>query len=219
MAIKSKKPLASPQSNQIGETRNSFLELGFTIDESLSMEDLKDTLLDAFNRLLTEINHPDTDATLVLFSDAARAISCGRPIAQIQRLHQRNYLPNGRTALLDAIAYTINEIAGRFERHRDKLKVLVAIFTDGFENSSRVWSRNEVAEMIGHRQSQGWQFVFITPKRGRDYGLSLKIPNENIVDFDNSKEGVKRILEKLGVAIRAYQLGDRRYARFLLETK
>lgn len=74
-------------------------------------------------------------------------------------------LPRGGTALLDAVGRAITETGERLEKmpeHERPGKVIFVIATDGEENSSREYSRDQVAKMITHQKdAYGWDFAFI----------------------------------------------------------
>ena len=218
MAIKSKK---HPTPTIAGEPTNPLIdpaaaiELGFVIDESLSMQRLSGELCEAFNGLLAEQIAPNAFASLVFFNDNTRLLIDGRPIGQIPRLDSRTYHPAGNTALLDGIGYLIEGIGARFDFISDRFRVLVAIFTDGYENASSLYSTHDIAEMIAARQNQGWVFLFITPKSGFDFGRRLQIPAENIVDFKAGPGGIRDVIKRLSRTVKAYRLGDKNYARLL----
>ena len=66
-------------------------------------------------------------------------------------LDPRTYVPRGTTALLDASGRTINTIGERLDKMPEAErpgKVIVSILTDGLENASQEFSRQQVFEMI-----------------------------------------------------------------------
>jgi len=70
--------------------------------------------------------------------------------------------PRGATALLDAIAKTIAHTETLLaERPWFDGTVLVVIQTDGYENSSREYNVSQIKDLIGKKESQGWQIVFM----------------------------------------------------------
>lgn len=88
----------------------------------------------------------------------------GHNVADLKDMTADDYVPSGGTPLLDAIGYGIEKVK---EFHGDKLgddnlKIIVTIFTDGEENSSRKWSKTDIKKMIEHFQSDGkWTFTFV----------------------------------------------------------
>ena len=80
-------------------------------------------------------------------------------------LTDRDYLPGGCTALLDAVGDTIRHIANihRYARSEDvPEKTAFVIMTDGMENASRRFSLEQVKRLIEHeREKYGWEFLFL----------------------------------------------------------
>jgi hypothetical protein len=98
-------------------------------------------------------------------------------------------------------------------RARRQTRVLVAILTDGMENSSHQFSQDDVLRMITYRRTTyDWQFIFIGPQDAIPYALSIGIPKSNVVAFDADPAGMRQIMLRLSKSMKAYQLGDRRYA-------
>ena len=88
----------------------------------------------------------------------------GKNVTELVDLTEKEYNPGGWTPLLDAIGYGIEKVKAF---HGDKLgdenlKIIVTIFTDGEENSSTKWGRDEIKKMIQHFQADNkWTFTFI----------------------------------------------------------
>lgn len=70
--------------------------------------------------------------------------------------------PDGNTALYDAIGRVLldteKEIAS-MKHHPDK--VVVAIMTDGAENSSKEFSFEAVKELVERKKQEGWEIIFL----------------------------------------------------------
>lgn len=82
--------------------------------------------------------------------------------------------PRGGTALLDAIGQTINSVGKRLASMDEKdrpMKVLVVVQTDGEENASREFTKDQIKALIDKQtEVYKWQFQFI--------GASLESVNE-----------------------------------------
>lgn len=83
-------------------------------------------------------------------------ISC--PLCRTKDMHElssRDYRPCGTTSLFDALGDTINWY--RYERD-----VLMVVITDGQENSSTKYKKNEVLELIKEKEThRGWSYVYL----------------------------------------------------------
>ena len=187
-------------------------ELGFVLDRSGSMASLAAEAIAGFNTLISEQRavSPSALFSLSLFDHEDLLLHDAVPIAQVPPLTRDSFVPRGGTALNDAIGAMITRIGKRAKR---QTRVLVAILTDGMENGSRQYSRDDLLSMITYRRTTyDWQFVFIGPKDALAYALSIGIPRSNVVAFNADPAGLRLIMSRLSKSMRAYQLGDCRYA-------
>ncbi|KAB2638369.1 MAG: hypothetical protein DVB25_07915 [Verrucomicrobia bacterium] len=87
------------------------------------------------------------------------------PIQDAAPLTREIYQPRGSTALLDAIGRTIDTIVrahAATPEPEHPSKVIIAILTDGEENSSRKFSMADVNQRITHQTEKfEWEFLFL----------------------------------------------------------
>jgi hypothetical protein len=123
---------------------NDPVEIGVVFDRSASMRPLRNAAVAGFNVLLDEQRKLAVPArfSLSFFNDEVASIHDGAPIADIGTMESADYSPKGNTALLDGIGSMIESIAGRVDPAPYPARVLVAILTDGQENSSRRFSKD-----------------------------------------------------------------------------
>jgi hypothetical protein len=201
-----------PGTDAILEKTNTS-ELGIVLDQSGSMSSLINEAIAGFNALVDEQQNLEVrpaNFSLELFNDSLKMFYDAVQITEVRHLTSEFYKPIGGTALNDAIGAMIQAI-GRRARHRTR--VLIAILTDGEENVSRNFSTPDIRQMIAYRRTAyNWQFIFIGPPEAERYALSLGIPKSNIVSLRADGAGITAIMGRLSLSMRAYQLGDRRYA-------
>jgi len=188
------------------------LELGIVLDQSASMSGLVNETMAAFNALVDEqrATSEGTALSLALFNHSIKLLYDGLSIGEVEPLSGELYKPSGGTALNDAIGSTIQTIG---KRTRRGTRVLIAILTDGAENASQRFSKADILQMITYRRTTyDWQFIFIGPPEALDYALSIGIPISNVVSFSADSAGITAIMARLSKSMKAYQLGDRRYA-------
>ncbi len=73
------------------------------------------------------------------------------------------YRPTGGTPLYDCLGTSLSRLEARLDASgipEENLKVSVAIFTDGMENSSHNFSLKEVKALILRLKERGWEFVY-----------------------------------------------------------
>jgi hypothetical protein len=74
-------------------------------------------------------------------------------------------IPEGKTALLDAIGTTITCMKDHLEaipENEQPGEIIVVILTDGHENASRIWrSRTKIRRLIEEQTARGWKFHYL----------------------------------------------------------
>jgi hypothetical protein len=144
--------------------RADLTDLTLVVDRSGSMQDIRDDAQGGVNALLADQAKLAGEAlvTLVQFDDVYEFVHRAVPVAQVPpyELH-----PRGSTALLDAVGRAIDETGARLaampEAERPGLVVFV-VMTDGHENASREFTREQVRQMIEHQQTAyQWKFTFL----------------------------------------------------------
>ena len=147
--------------------KNHYSEIAFVLDRSGSMESCREAAIEGFNSFLQEQQRTEGLAklTLILFDDEYLVPIDALPVAEILPLDNDSYVPRGSTALLDAIGRTIDELGARLaalpEQDRP-MQVIVAILTDGLENSSQNYTWQQIADAIKQQSEQyRWTFLFL----------------------------------------------------------
>lgn len=145
----------------------NLTEIAYVLDRSGSMEPMREAAISAFNVFLrSQMDVPgDVRLTLVQFDDSYEVPVAARPIQDVELLTAATYEPRGSTALLDAIGRTVNDTQTRLASLPEQEhpgKVVIAVFTDGFENASRSFSSQQISDLIRQmRESKGWEFLFL----------------------------------------------------------
>lgn len=138
----------------------------FVIDQSGSMSGLREDTIGGYNNLIEEQKKTPgkVSITTVFFNHVIDEICVGVDLNEVKPLKQSDYVPMGSTALYDAIGCTINDVQSKIDDTNpvDRPKnVLFVIMTDGEENSSIRYKKDEIVKMITHQQKgHGWEFVF-----------------------------------------------------------
>lgn len=144
--------------------RADLTDITMVIDRSGSMDSIKADAEGGINTFVKLQKQEPGKAllTLVQFDTDYEFVHSGIPI---QKVPSFKLTPRGSTALLDAVGRAITETGNRLaamsESQRPALVIFV-IVTDGQENSSRLFSREKIREMIQHQQAAyNWQFTFL----------------------------------------------------------
>ena len=133
------------------------------MDRSGSMHTMQDEAIKSFNRFLDSQKEASGKAkfSLVQFNHEIFQLCSGVPLEEAPTLDCDNYVPDGMTALLDAVGHTITETKKRMEK-KNKWQVVVMVITDGMENSSKKFSGKEIKKLITKCEKKlDWKFIFL----------------------------------------------------------
>lgn len=169
----------------------------FLLDRSGSMTSLREAAVAGLNSFLAHQRRlaPDATATVVLFAEVAQTVCVNTPLSEAH-LELSDYVPGGRTALVDAVGSTIDLVGLRIARLAPDDRpgrVLFAILTDGEENASRGYTALDVQWRI-RRQTEiyGWEFLFLgAPRSWSAQARELGIPLEDALPFAHTEDGIR----------------------------
>lgn len=177
--------------------KESKAQIALILDRSGSMGSIVNEAVSGYNHFLQEQKAVpfEADLLVVMFNNISVHSYDGR-LANAPAMTTAIYSPFGMTALLDAVATTIVHVGARLANMAAPErpgKVIVAIMTDGLENSSRMFTRERVAEMIKHQQEvYGWEFIFLGANMDVQAEVeSLGIPQAQAASFAATGVGVQ----------------------------
>lgn len=166
------------------------LYVSLILDESGSMQSCKRAAIAGFNQYVKSLQDEPAPTwfTLTLFNARRTEVRYrGVPVATVQELDVETYRPQDTTPLYDAIGHTL--AAARKEAPAG-CKKLCVILTDGLENSSKEFTRQQIYALIKACEQEGWRFVYL----GADHdvwaaGEDLGVAQECRVAFFKSHIG------------------------------
>ena len=194
--------------------KNDITELVFILDRSGSMSGLESDTVGGFNAMINKQKKKDGAAyvTTVLFDTRFDRIHDRLRLEDVPALTEKDYVPGGCTALLDAIGDTVRHIAQihKYARAEDvPEKTVVVITTDGLENASRRYDLEQVKKLIEHeREKYGWEFLFLGAnidalETAREMGIS----SARSANFVPDRKGLGLCFEAMSGAIRSARRG------------
>uniref|UniRef100_A0A0G4G3J1 VWFA domain-containing protein n=1 Tax=Chromera velia CCMP2878 TaxID=1169474 RepID=A0A0G4G3J1_9ALVE len=162
------------------ECGNRGVDIVMLIDVSCSMAKHDKQMVDGFNQLLSEHKQKDssgdsedfTTVSVIHFNQRIKSVLNRRPIREVENLLEDSQQYIGQTYLYDAIGKTITAIDTNLQDDgenlfgapsvEDRPLILLAVLTDGDDNGSFLFRKEEIQEMVKKREELGWFFVLIT---------------------------------------------------------
>ncbi len=194
--------------------KKDLTELVFILDKSGSMSDLVKDTVGGYNSLLKQNREAPGEALVstVLFDHRVEVLRDRVPIDQVKPLTEKDYVPSGCTALLDAVGGAIryHERVQKIlpEEYRPE-HTLFCITTDGLENASKRYGYAQVKRMIEAGRERGWEFLFlganidVAAEAGR-----LGIDEDCAVEFSATSDGCAAAFDEMCLASAAVRLGS-----------
>lgn len=160
------------------------------LDRSGSMHSIRDDAIGGFNTFLREQQElpGDADMTLVQFDNEYEVVRARVALRDMKPLTTETYVPRGGTALFDAIGRTLNEQRIALG---DGARVVVTILTDGQENASREFKREQIAALVKKCEGNGWRFVFLAANQDAfASGASMGVHVNSVSGFQATARGM-----------------------------
>lgn len=180
--------------------------ISFILDESGSMDSIKDSVISGFNEYVSTLKKQKGDFlfTLTKFDSVGVRVPYKlKAIKDVAKLSDETYRPGQMTPLYDAVCKTIKDLQ---KEVKTKQPVLVAIMTDGEENSSMEYTQKELEAMIKELQADGnWTFVFMGANQD-SWAVAQKIgiTRGNTMDWESSAKGVNIAYASMGLATQSF---------------
>ena len=197
-------------------------ELVFVLDKSGSMSGLEADTIGGFNSRISKQKKEDGKALVstVLFSDRSTVVHDRIDISEISPMTDNDYVPNGCTALLDAIGDAIKHVRNihKYARAEDIPEhTIFVITTDGMENASHRYDYDKVKKMIEKRKEKdGWEFMFIGANIDAvSVAAKVGIGSDRAANYKASSKGTAVVFEEICAPLKAMRRGksvDRSWA-------
>jgi len=171
------------------------------LDESGSMESIKRAAINGMNETVQSIRdaqkkHEDQEhiVSLVSFnSSEIKGIYDCVPVAEVEELTDKEYVPDCCTPLYDAMGLSLNHLRAKVN---DEDKALVTIITDGEENSSTEYNSAAIKALVDSLKEKGWVFAYIGANQDV-LKVAQTISVTNVMNFSSTDFGTTSAIASL----------------------
>ena len=166
------KPKAKPKAKAKKATKQKFNKqyVAIVLDRSGSMTSIQQETVDMFNGQVDELKKASKDIpskiSLVTFStEVDEPTYWNAAPSKLKKLTTEDYVPDGLTALDDAVAETIKRLQKVKDADAKDVSFLLMIITDGQENNSKEYDPNTVTQMVRDlRNDSRWTVAYMGPQ-------------------------------------------------------
>jgi uncharacterized protein YegL len=180
------------------------------LDRSGSMGSIMSDSIGGFNEFLRQQKKLPGKATITihLFDDKHEWLYECADLKDVKEITNTQWYPRGTTALYDAIGKTINQDKVTLNRLGDEKpsKVLVCIVTDGYENASKEYKRENIQSLIKECENDDWNFIYLAANQNAfAVGTSFGISYANTYTYTANSVGVAGMSAMLNNATASYR--------------
>lgn len=199
------------------KNKNTYYQI--ILDRSGSMSDCLSETISGFNeqlQMIQDLQRKFTEqqffVSLTIFNHAIEhTMSCSSS-DQLKPLTLETYVPDGSTALLDAIGESVMSLKTKIEPQlaKDEATAVVVILTDGHENASRIFDWHVIRRMITELEASGnWTFSFLGATRDAlETASHLNIRQQNAASFE--KMELRNTINNVSESLMDYAIKKRK---------
>lgn len=189
---------------------NNLAHITVILDRSGSMQSIKSDIIGGFNTFLKQQKEVPGKATLTLVQfdtgNPYEVVHNYRPLQEIPELNDKTFVPRGGTPLLDCLGRGINDLSEHINKLNDDQKpdkVFFVIITDGQENSSQEFRKEDIVKLIDEKKNKDkWEFLFLSADLdaigdARLYGIN----QTHVYVFNKDTKAVNKMWENLSASM------------------
>lgn len=183
------------------------IDLTVVVDRSGSMAELKEEAEKGLNAFFQKQKEaaPNTYVTLVQFDTEYEFVHNNEPITQVVNY---SLIPRGCTALLDAVGKAGAEALERFNKHKDIVKKIFVVLTDGHENSSHEWTKAKVKKSLEGLKDCACEIIFLGANIDSFAEAGpMGVPQASTANYAATPTGMSNALEAVTSNVSNYSMG------------
>lgn len=210
-----------PPRRRLRTTQTSHdTDVTLLLDRSGSMESIRADTIGGVNSFID--NQAKIEGvcrlTLIQFDtqNSHEIVQEGAPIKEAKKLDANTFVPRGGTPLYDAMGLAIESTEKRLASLTGQPEhVIMVIMTDGQENQSYRFTRDQVFAKVTEKTAAGWQFAYLGANQdGMEVGMSLGVAAHNTASYAATGQHVNSTYAAIASNVGAMRRGATRSMAF-----
>lgn len=165
-----------------------LVDITLIVDRSGSMASCLEDAEGGINTFIKEQKKEKGKAvfSLIQFDAEYETVHSGIDMKSVPKY---TLVPRGRTALFDSIGKGINDAKDRInDMTTEPDCVIFVIITDGQENASKEFKKDQIKKIIEDQTDAGWQFTFLGADQAAfDEAVSMGIAVASVALYDSDE--------------------------------
>jgi hypothetical protein len=165
---------------------------------------VRDSVIEGYNDYIAGLREAQDGGktlvtTVVWDSQGIESRGEALPVAEAALLDHGSYYPRALTPLYDAMGRTIHKTREALDAHDGDAKVLFVVMTDGCENASREYTRDDVFRLVTELEdTDRWTFIYLGADHDA-YGqsASVGISSGNTALYSSDPQSVQNTTDSL----------------------
>ncbi len=194
--------------------RKDHTHISVILDRSGSMKSIRDDVITGFNAFVNEQKSQPGTATLSLVQfdsvDPYEVLYDAESLEYVGPIDTTVFAPRAKTPLLDTIGRSIIDLElklARMPHFEIPDRIIFVVITDGKENASREFGREQIATMIDRKQNkEGWQIAFLSADLvAISEAVNLGVSKDSVMAFDKTDMGMTTSWDSVSSRVAAYR--------------
>jgi uncharacterized protein YegL len=193
--------------------------VAIVFDKSGSMASTKQQAIEGYNEQVQQFKEnaktQDIRVSLVTFNGHVFEHLWEEPAEKLTEATAEDYIPNGSTALRDAVGYTIQKLLDTTDTEDENAAYLVIVISDGQNTDEGPYTKAALREMIDACQKTNrWTFTYLgcsasyLEEIARETGISASnLAAWSNATPDQAKYGLRKTAEQTGKYFQTRSMG------------
>lgn len=177
-------------------TKKARTYVAIVLDKSGSMSGTKKETISGFNEQIQQMKenakNQEIFCSLVTFNAEVYEHLWNVDANDLSEASEADYVPNGGTAMRDAMGYTIQKLLDTTEHANEDNSYLVVVISDGQTNTDQHYNGAGLKEMIEACRGTGrWTFTYMgcSKEYVESIAREMAIPLSNVAAWSNVSSG------------------------------